>query len=68
MVTFSNERYDTMIYNRCGRWSVKLPAVSLGAWQTYGGYDASIPASEDRLALLIYSHKLIEDKRGRESF
>ncbi len=27
-----------MVYNRCGRWSVKLPAISLGAWQTYGGY------------------------------
>jgi L-glyceraldehyde 3-phosphate reductase len=27
-----------MPYNRCGRWSVRLPAISLGAWQTYGGY------------------------------
>lgn len=38
MPRFSEHRYDEMIYNRCGRWSVKLPAVSLGAWQTYGGY------------------------------
>lgn len=38
MATFSDQRYDSMIYNRCGRWSVKLPAISLGAWQTYGGY------------------------------
>ncbi len=38
MATFSNQRYDSMVYNRCGRWSVKLPAISLGAWQTYGGY------------------------------
>jgi L-glyceraldehyde 3-phosphate reductase len=27
-----------MIYNYCGRWGVKLPAISLGGWQTYGGY------------------------------
>lgn len=38
MHTFDEGRYDTMRYNRCGRWGVKFPAVSLGAWQTYGGY------------------------------
>ncbi|MCL2330901.1 MAG: aldo/keto reductase [Phycisphaerae bacterium] len=38
MATFSESRYKSMLYNRCGRWSVKLPAISLGAWQTYGGY------------------------------
>ena len=27
-----------MIYRKCGRWGLKLPAVSLGAWETYGGY------------------------------
>jgi L-glyceraldehyde 3-phosphate reductase len=35
---FSEHRYDEMVYNRCGRWGLKLPAISLGAWQTYGGY------------------------------
>ncbi|GMV96492.1 MAG: glyceraldehyde 3-phosphate reductase [Phycisphaerae bacterium] len=38
MARFSDARYDSMIYNRCGRWGVKFPAISLGAWQTYGGY------------------------------
>ncbi len=38
MPTFNAQRYDTMLYKPCGRWGVKLPAVSLGAWQTYGGY------------------------------
>ncbi|HOA71922.1 MAG TPA: aldo/keto reductase [Phycisphaerae bacterium] len=38
MQSFSQTRYESMVYNRCGRWGVKLPAVSLGAWQTYGGY------------------------------
>lgn len=38
MHTFNENRYDSMVYNRCGRWGVKFPAISLGAWQTYGGY------------------------------
>ncbi len=32
-------RYDTMKYNRCGKWGLKLPAVSLGLWQNFGGID-----------------------------
>jgi L-glyceraldehyde 3-phosphate reductase len=31
--------YDTMRYNRCGRSGLKLPALSLGGWQTVGGYE-----------------------------
>ena len=33
----SDERYDTMPYRRCGRWGLKLPAISLGLWQNFGG-------------------------------
>jgi L-glyceraldehyde 3-phosphate reductase len=29
-------RYDRMIYNRCGRSGLKLPALSLGLWQNFG--------------------------------
>jgi L-glyceraldehyde 3-phosphate reductase len=36
----SDERYDTMRYNRCGRSGLKLPAVSLGLWHNFGGVDA----------------------------
>jgi L-glyceraldehyde 3-phosphate reductase len=32
-------RYDRMIYNRCGRSGIKLPAVSLGLWHNFGGVD-----------------------------
>ena len=32
-------RYDNMIYNRCGRSGLKLPAVSLGLWHNFGGVD-----------------------------
>lgn len=38
MKTFAAERYDRMVYRKCGKWSLKLPVVSLGGWQTYGGY------------------------------
>jgi L-glyceraldehyde 3-phosphate reductase len=38
--------YDTMRYNRCGRWGLKLPALSLGGWQTVGGYEAPGVARE----------------------
>jgi L-glyceraldehyde 3-phosphate reductase len=33
------DRYDTMKYNRCGKWGLKLPAVSLGLWHNFGGVD-----------------------------
>ncbi|MEN8122774.1 MAG: aldo/keto reductase [Bacteroidota bacterium] len=29
-------RYDKMVYRRCGNSGVKLPAVSLGLWQNFG--------------------------------
>lgn len=33
------KRYDSMLYNRCGKWGLKLPAVSLGLWHNFGGVD-----------------------------
>jgi L-glyceraldehyde 3-phosphate reductase len=35
--SFEPNRYDKMTYRRCGRSGLQLPAVSLGAWETYGG-------------------------------
>ncbi|NOU63882.1 L-glyceraldehyde 3-phosphate reductase [Paenibacillus sp. LMG 31461] len=32
-----NERYANMKYTRCGNSGLKLPAISLGLWQNYGG-------------------------------
>ncbi len=32
-------RYDVMTYNRCGKWGLKLPAISLGLWHNFGGID-----------------------------
>jgi L-glyceraldehyde 3-phosphate reductase len=36
----AESRYDSMLYNRCGRSGLKLPAVSLGLWHNFGGVDA----------------------------
>ena len=35
----SNNRYDNMIYNRCGKSGIKLPAISLGLWHNFGHVD-----------------------------
>jgi L-glyceraldehyde 3-phosphate reductase len=32
-------RYNSMPYRRCGRSGLKLPAISLGLWQNFGGVD-----------------------------
>jgi L-glyceraldehyde 3-phosphate reductase len=33
------ERYEAMPYRRCGRSGLRLPAISLGLWQNFGGED-----------------------------
>ena len=38
MRDFNANRYDQMTYRRCGHSGLMLPAVSLGAWETFGGY------------------------------
>src|SRR5579875_300642 len=35
---FAQDRYQQMLYRRCGNSGLKLPAISLGAWETFGGY------------------------------
>jgi L-glyceraldehyde 3-phosphate reductase len=45
-MTFAPERYDRMPYRRCGRSGLLLPAISLGAWETFGGYRAAEIARE----------------------
>ncbi|WP_342358895.1 L-glyceraldehyde 3-phosphate reductase [Terrarubrum flagellatum] len=32
----ASNRYDSMIYNRCGGSGLLLPAISLGLWQNFG--------------------------------
>lgn len=33
-------RYNQMPYNNCGKWGLKLPAISLGLWHNFGGVDS----------------------------
>jgi len=43
---FSENRYDSMPYRRCGRSGLLLPPISLGAWETFGGYKGEETARE----------------------
>jgi L-glyceraldehyde 3-phosphate reductase len=43
------DRYDSMVYRRCGRSGMLLPAVSLGLWQNFG---ADRPLETSREILL----------------
>lgn len=36
---FNPDRYDKMHYRQCGKFGLKLPVISLGGWQTVGGYE-----------------------------
>ncbi|WP_096155696.1 MULTISPECIES: L-glyceraldehyde 3-phosphate reductase [Bacillus] len=35
----NEQRYESMVYNRCGKSGIKLPALSLGLWHNFGGED-----------------------------
>ncbi|MFW6309287.1 MAG: L-glyceraldehyde 3-phosphate reductase [bacterium] len=38
--TAAENRYENMKYNRCGDSGIKLPLISLGLWQNFGGVDS----------------------------
>ena len=40
------DRYESMKYRRCGRSGLLLPAISLGGWETFGGYRGEDVARE----------------------
>ena len=44
MYTPSPSRYDSMPYNKCGKWGLKLPAISLGFWHNFGDGDDLLSA------------------------
>jgi len=39
MYLANENRYQNMPYNKCGKWGLKLPAISLGLWHNFGGVD-----------------------------
>jgi len=43
---FAAGRYESMVYRRCGPSGLLLPVISLGAWETFGGYRGADVARE----------------------
>ncbi len=41
MYTPNQDRYKTMQYNRCGNSGLMLPAISLGLWHNFGGFNVT---------------------------
>ena len=39
MYIANENRYDSMVYNRCGKSGLKMSAISLGLWQNFGYQD-----------------------------
>lgn len=39
MYKAKENRYEQMVYNRCGKSGLKLPALSLGLWHNFGDVD-----------------------------
>ena len=39
MYIASEQRYEQMVYRRCGASGLKLSAISLGLWHNFGGVD-----------------------------
>lgn len=46
MPSFAQDRYENMLYRRSGKSGLTLPAISLGAWETFGGYRGAEVARE----------------------
>jgi L-glyceraldehyde 3-phosphate reductase len=42
----AENRYDDMLYNRCGRSGLMLPAISLGLWHNFGEDKSAATARE----------------------
>ena len=42
----AENRYDEMLYNRCGRSGLMLPAISLGLWHNFGEDKSAATARE----------------------
>lgn len=43
---FDKNKYDKMLYRRCGKSGLRLPVVSMGLWHNFGGVDDFQTAKE----------------------
>ena len=48
-------RYADMVYRRCGRSGILLPAVSLGLWHNFGSVDVFSNFIQIAHACLLYT-------------
>lgn len=46
MYLADQKRYDGMQYQRCGKSGIKLPRISLGLWQNFGGMQPFVTSRE----------------------
>ena len=54
MYNASDNRYETMKYNRCGKSGLKLPALSLGLWHNFG--DTADPANMEQMCFTAFDN------------
>lgn len=54
MYRANDNRYDEMIYNRCGYSGLKLPMVSLGLWHNFG--DTAVYDNMKKLCLTAFDY------------
>lgn len=50
----AENRYDRMVYRRCGRSGLKLPAISLGLWHNFG--DDTPHATKQAICRTAFDH------------
>ncbi len=57
MHTPAPDRYDSMVYNRCGHSGLKLPTLSLGLWHNFG--DTARYDNMKAICLTAFDHGIV---------
>lgn len=57
MHTPASDRYDSMVYNRCGHSGLKMPTLSLGLWHNFG--DTARYDNMKAICLTAFDHGIV---------
>lgn len=57
MHTPASDRYDSMVYNRCGHSGLKMPTLSLGLWHNFG--DTARYDNMKTICLTAFDHGIV---------
>ena len=57
MHTPASDRYDSMVYNRCGHSGLKMPTLSLGLWHNFG--DTARYNNMKAICLTAFDHGIV---------